>query len=310
MKLSERIPVEVYKAIQKVVDADHLSDEENKESVKIDRKWDVIILDHAERSFPKGLFTTILVMEEAFPGENPLTIQLTKENVYLLDDKKRYVIYSEYIESIEITLPVGCSIIGRTLLTYDQYVVLNSNTKLNFFLHYVNAKESILERFKNDLIEMMDKGNFYADICDMDQKMLQYNTLTELEKKRKTKENEVIISDWYRDHVIKRYWKKIIEKIHENRNMGSWIYKLKKGEDLTYNMCHYLLEDTKFEEHCKNRNDENIMAVKKALEYILCEKKYIQLVGSYISADFFIYALRKYIGACSDHYKYLIGFLE
>jgi hypothetical protein len=313
MILSEPIPPKVCDIIKKLIGTDQPTEEEEKKIIgKLDRKWDVLILGCA--SYTPGIFTSVLVLEEAFPRENPLAIQLTEENMFLLGDEKRYVIYSQYIESIDTVLPVGCSVIDRTLLAHHSEYASGSNAELNMFLHYVNAKESILEQFKKDLIRMMNREDFYLDIANMDQKILQVNTLTDLEKKEGTKKKKVIISDWYRDHIIKRYWKEIFESTR-NRKMRSWIHRLKQGRELTHNMCYYLLEDTEFKNYCiENKHNDDVMSMKSSLEKMISEYSphgYRKRSHSN-SVDFFFCALNNYVksGYRKDYYQNLINFLK
>jgi hypothetical protein len=262
METSQDIPAEICVEIHKEVEKHEKKKEICIDNFDFPRKWNVIILN-LECSDPKtaeGICTSVLVLEESFPHENPLVTQLSDENIYCIKKKYFYVIYSEYVKEIKIVLPVACEI---SCLGYDREKM---SLKLNLFLHYISAGDVALKKFKDTLSKTVEHDEsldfFYFCLKDYDQKILCYNT---------HKLNGYILPSqirgapypWYCEHVIKPYWLHILRNIQNNFSMYTkfdddkqnnllklkcFKVKLKNGGELTYNMCLYLFHKIKTED--------------------------------------------------------------
>jgi hypothetical protein len=193
MKLYEDVPKKLCQEIVR-----YSKNSEKKTEIEIPAKWDTIILEtRTYRSdISKGISTLRLVLEEAFPGKNPLIEQFCKENIILNGEKQVYVIYSDYIEEIKIVLPVACSLKGSSLSGH-------TTPKMNLFLHYIDAQKEVMVQFKDAILEeVKEKGlDYFPEMSRFHLDILKKNMMMcENEKNDKQFRN-----------ILNEFWKLIFQ---------------------------------------------------------------------------------------------------
>jgi hypothetical protein len=230
MKLSEDIPVDVCRNLNLIYHGEEKLGEWIRE---IPKKWNVAILQINSPSNSKGIFTSLHVMREAFPGKNPLGIQMCDDNYHTDDKRVIYILYSEYVHEIKVVLPIACSLRGY-------YLDKNITPQMNLFLHYVDAKKETIIEFKNEINDLILNKNINAfkEIANLNPDILKKN----LEKIREEES-----SNFY-GYILHMFWIYIYIRLTSNPNScpGSHLNDdlteaLSLGRELTYDLAGYLL---------------------------------------------------------------------
>jgi hypothetical protein len=248
MKLSEDVPLEKCLAIDKLTSS-HGSSKYQKSIIEDDlvpRMWNVVILNssNVEEKNGKcaGIYTSLDILEQAFPNENPLTAPIC-------DGKRQniYVLYSDYTKEIKDILPVACSIKGAS---FEGKIT----PKMSYFLHYVNAKKEILDAFRKEILRAVEqeKMGFFSKLSQLDQDILKKN-MTDNTYKR----------------VLRLFWSYFFDKKFHEYNIA-----LEYGNDLTYELFSYVHDKMKEKEKTyKYKNHPEYVPVVVSVGVILEEHK-------------------------------------
>jgi hypothetical protein len=298
MKLYEDVPLDTCVEINRL--SSSLDSDECQKSIiegdLIPRTWNVIILDISldnkkkEKKECGGIYTTLNILEQAFPNENPLTAPICDGK-----HKSVYVLYFSYIEEIKKVLPIACSVNGASLRD-------SITPEMNFFLYYINASQEILNNFVTVIRGAVAfKGiNFFLELSRLNQYFLEKN----------------ITPANYRN-ILMMYWLCFtdirISFYYDNQYFDDeYIDALVNGGELTYRLLSLVYQKIKEKTYTcttKKHSDVNHRHLKKYMKVILEEYEDTEGKYSRMSIDYFLYVLNKAIRDPNYH-AFLKNILE
>jgi hypothetical protein len=326
MKLYEDVPLDICAEIDRLsssLDPDGY-EKSMIENDLIPREWNVVILDSSisvimdekndQCNDNGGIYTTVNILKQAFPNENPLTIPIFYEK-----HKNIHVLCSSYIEEIKTILPVACSITGASFRG-------TITPKLNYFLHYVNAEQEILDAFRQEIFRVVNekKMGCFLTLSNLDQEILRKNMGS---NESWIKHGNVIVFHEHVEHyktMLDLYWSYFFDG-----KLSEYCGILAEGGDLTYELFSSLHESikTKGEKYQFNNYSDYIHAVKSIELFVEEHKRKENILISlfrenknsptftmvknykYLTIDNFYYTFKKAIKD-PDHKKFLEKILK